>query len=59
MFITFAIIMGLSAGYSETGTVTMGVAAIPFLFLFYGSYSIAWTPLAYSYVKPAADQSLS
>ncbi|KAL2795125.1 hexose transporter protein [Aspergillus keveii] len=49
MFITFAIIMGLSAGYSETGTVTMGVAAIPFLFLFHGSYSIAWTPLAYSY----------
>ncbi|KAL2838645.1 hexose transporter protein [Aspergillus pseudoustus] len=49
MFITFAIIMSLSAGYSETGTLAMGVAAIPFLFLFYGSYSIAWTPLAYSY----------
>ncbi|KAL3446320.1 hexose transporter protein [Aspergillus insuetus] len=49
MFITFAIIMGLSAGYSETGTIAMGVAAIPFLFLFYGSYSIAWTPLAYAY----------
>ncbi|KAL3461875.1 hexose transporter protein [Aspergillus heterothallicus] len=49
MLITFAVIMGLSAGYSQTETLAMGIAAIPFLFLFYGSYSIAWTPLAYSY----------
>ncbi|KAL4791478.1 hexose transporter protein [Aspergillus venezuelensis] len=49
MLISFSIIMGLTAGYTETKSLNLGLAAIPFLFLFYGSYSIAWTPLAYSY----------
>ncbi|RSH88913.1 hypothetical protein EHS25_002575 [Saitozyma podzolica] len=50
MIISYAFVMGFSAGFATTGKSALGVAAIPFLFLFYGSYDIAWTPLNYSYV---------
>ncbi|KAL3291826.1 sugar transporter [Colletotrichum asianum] len=49
MLACLAIVMGLSASYSETGSKSVGAAAIIFLFLFYGSYDIAWTPLTYAY----------
>ncbi|PYH92641.1 hexose transporter protein [Aspergillus ellipticus CBS 707.79] len=49
MLMAFTCVMGFSSAYETKGTLSMGIAAIPFLFLFYGSYSIAWTPLAYSY----------
>ena len=48
MLIFFSAIMGLSAGYAQNGDLSLGTAAIPFLFLFYGAYDLAWTPLAYS-----------
>ncbi|RTE77656.1 hypothetical protein BHE90_007881 [Fusarium euwallaceae] len=49
MIISYAFVMGFSAGFAETGTSALGIAAIPFLFTFFGSYSLAWTPLNYSY----------
>ena len=42
--------MGFSAGFAETGKAALGIAAVPFLFFFFGFYDIAWTPLNYAYV---------
>ena len=50
MLVTMVVIMALSAKYAETGYRAFGVAVIPFFFLFFGAYDIAWTPLTYSYV---------
>ncbi|KAJ5379847.1 uncharacterized protein N7496_002275 [Penicillium cataractarum] len=41
-------VMGLSAAYSH-GVEKAGVAVIPFFFIFYGSYDIAYSPMSYSY----------
>lgn len=49
MLIFFSCVMAMSAKYADTGKLAFGTAAIPFLFLFYGAYDLAWTPLAYSY----------
>ncbi len=49
MIISYTFVMGFSAGFANTNNSALGLAAIPFLFLFYGSYDIAWTPLNYSY----------
>lgn len=49
MLISNCIIMGLSSGFASTGMKSVGTAVVPFLFIFYGFYDIAWTPLAYSY----------
>ena len=49
MIISYCFVMGFNAGFAQTGNKSLGLAAIPFLFLFYGSYDIAWTPLNYSY----------
>ncbi|KAJ5634253.1 hypothetical protein N7528_002095 [Penicillium herquei] len=46
--VCMAITMGLSAGY-DAGKKSAGVAVIPFLFLFYASYNLAYSPLSYSY----------
>lgn len=48
MLVSMCVVMGLSASYASTKTKSVGIAAIPFLFIFYGGYDIAWTPLAYS-----------
>lgn len=49
MIISYAFVMGFSAGFAETHSSHLGIAAIPFLFFFYGSYDVAWTPMNYSY----------
>ncbi|KAL2838641.1 hexose transporter protein [Aspergillus pseudoustus] len=49
MFFSFIFAMGLSGGYATSGNASIGIAVIPFLFLFFGSYDIAWTPLQYAY----------
>ncbi|EIW72502.1 hypothetical protein TREMEDRAFT_24787, partial [Tremella mesenterica DSM 1558] len=49
MFFSYAVVMGLSAGFAQTASSRMGTAVIPFLFFFYGFYDIAWTPLPYHY----------
>ncbi|KAJ9156586.1 Hexose transporter protein [Pleurostoma richardsiae] len=49
MMLSYCVVMGLSAGFAKTNEAAMGVAAIPFLFIFYGFYDMAWTPLNYCY----------
>ncbi|KAJ0282405.1 hypothetical protein COL940_005154 [Colletotrichum noveboracense] len=44
-----AVTMGLSAGYTEYGIKAAGTAIMPFLFLFYASHDIAYTPMSYGY----------
>lgn len=49
MIFCYSFVMGFSAGFAKSGNTTLGVVAIPFLFLFYAFYNIAWTTLNYSY----------
>lgn len=48
MLVSLCVVMGLSAEYAKNHHARIGLAVIPFLFLFFGSYDLAWTPLAYS-----------
>lgn len=48
MLVSMIMVLALSGAYAQGGVNIAGVAVIPFLFLFYGSYDLAWTPLAYS-----------
>ncbi|KAJ5621816.1 hypothetical protein N7528_005048 [Penicillium herquei] len=50
MIFSYCLVMGFTAGFKETGKSNLGVAAIPFLFLFFGFYDFAWTTMNYSYV---------
>lgn len=47
MLVSMAVVTGLSAGYAEHHQNAVGTAVIPFLFIFYGFYDIAWTPLGF------------
>lgn len=49
MILSYAFVMGFSAGFAETAIDSIGISAIPFLFLFFGFYNIAWTTLNYTY----------
>ncbi|KAL2838637.1 general substrate transporter [Aspergillus pseudoustus] len=49
MLISFSIVMGLSGGYDKTNEKALGTAVVPFLFIFFGFYDIAWTPLSNMY----------
>ena len=49
MLASFIVVMALSGTYAEHGGKAIGLAAIPFLFIFFGFYDIAWTPLANLY----------
>lgn len=49
MLFSFVVVMGLSGAYAEHGQRAVGLAVIPFLFVFFGFYDIAWTPLANMY----------
>lgn len=50
MLFAFVIVMGLSGAYAEDGNNrAVGLAVIPFLFIFYGFYDMAWTPLSNMY----------
>lgn len=49
MLLSYTIITGLSAGYAHTGRDALGIATIPWLYIFYGWYCIGWTPLPFSY----------
>lgn len=41
MLASFIIITGLSASFAESGSASMGLAVIPFLFIFFAGYDIA------------------
>ncbi|KAF4156612.1 hypothetical protein CNMCM6069_006510 [Aspergillus lentulus] len=49
MLISYALIMGFSAGFATTGSHAMSIAVVPSIFLYYGFYDIAWTPLPVPY----------
>ncbi|KAJ6028326.1 hypothetical protein N7540_003902 [Penicillium herquei] len=39
----------LSGKHATSGESSYGLAVIPFLFLFFGAYDVAWTPLQFAY----------
>ncbi|OMP88984.1 Lactose permease, partial [Diplodia seriata] len=49
MLVAYIVITGLSASFEQTGTASVGVANVCFLFVFYAGYDIALTPLLTSY----------
>ncbi|KAK9427309.1 general substrate transporter [Lipomyces doorenjongii] len=49
MLIFFTIVTALSGSFAETNRAATGLAVIPFLFLYYGCYDLAFTPLLISY----------
>ncbi|KAJ8195307.1 hypothetical protein LV157_002128 [Aspergillus fumigatus] len=49
MLVSYVLIMGLFAGFATTGSHAMSVAVVPSIFLYYGFYDIAWTPLPVPY----------
>ncbi|RAL08764.1 hexose transporter protein [Aspergillus homomorphus CBS 101889] len=49
MLCSYIVVMGLSAGFANTKNHSMGVAVIPFLFIYFGFYDMAFTPLPVAY----------
>ncbi|KAH0421464.1 hexose transporter protein [Colletotrichum camelliae] len=50
MFFSFIVVMGLSGAYDTQGQQkAVGLAVVPFLFVFFGFYDLAWTPLSNMY----------
>lgn len=47
--VCYIIVTGLSGSFARTGDAATGIAVIPMLFIFFGFYDIAWTPLVVSY----------
>ncbi|WWC64939.1 uncharacterized protein I303_107553 [Kwoniella dejecticola CBS 10117] len=58
MFCSYAIVMALSAAFAQHHNQSAGLAAIPFLFLFYGFYTLFWTPVPYPYSAEILPYSL-
>ena len=48
MLFSYIFAMALSAEHTTTGKSSYGLAVIPFLFLFFGAYDVAWTPLQFA-----------
>jgi len=46
----FCFIMGFAAAFANTGNTGFGLAVIPFIFIVYGFYDLAWIALNYTYV---------
>ncbi len=49
MLCTYIAITGLSGSFANTGVSAIGTAVIPFLFIYYAFYDIAFTPLLVAY----------
>lgn len=49
MLFTFSIVTALSATYAQNNNKAAGKGAIAMLFIFFGFYDIAFTPLSFSY----------
>ncbi|KAK1996230.1 sugar transporter [Colletotrichum falcatum] len=49
MMVSFAIITGLSSSFAESGSANVGLAVVPFLFIFFAGYDIAMTPFLTAY----------
>lgn len=50
MLASYIIITGLSGSFAKSGASATGIAVIPFLFVYYAFYDIAFNPLLVSYV---------
>lgn len=49
MAVSFAFVMGLSAGFAQTGSSAIGVAVVPFLFIVHLFYDVGYIAMNYSY----------
>ncbi|CAI7676847.1 unnamed protein product [Penicillium palitans] len=49
MLFSYIFITALSGSFTTTGTSAVGTAVIPFLFIYYAGYDIAFTPLLLAY----------
>ncbi|KAK3698996.1 hypothetical protein LTR37_016687 [Vermiconidia calcicola] len=49
MLISYILITALSATFAKGGSAAVGTAVVPFLFLMYGCFSLAFTPLMVAY----------
>ncbi|KAH7399865.1 general substrate transporter [Cadophora sp. MPI-SDFR-AT-0126] len=49
MLICYIIMTGLAGSYAQSHHAGVGIAVVPMLFLYYGFYDIAYTPLVASY----------
>ena len=49
MLISYVFITALSGSFTATGASAVGTAVIPFLFIYYAGYDIAFTPLLLAY----------
>jgi len=49
MLVGYIVITALSATFAKTGVKSVGTTVIPFLFIFFAGYDIAFTPLLVSY----------
>ncbi|KAI8712163.1 MFS domain-containing protein [Fusarium sp. LHS14.1] len=49
MLVSYILITALSATFAKGGSAAVGTAVIPFLFLMYGCFSLAFTPLMVAY----------
>lgn len=49
MLISYILITALSATFANGGSAAVGTAVVPFLFLMYGCFSLAFTPLMAAY----------
>lgn len=50
MLCAFIVITALSAVFTRQRITAAGTAVVPFLFIFFGFYDIAFTPLSISYI---------
>ena len=50
MLVSYIFISALSGSFAHSGNSGIGLAVVPFLFIYYGFYDIAFTPLTVSYV---------
>lgn len=51
MICSFAVVAALTATFEQGKGAAYGVAAVPFLYVYYGLYNLAWVPLPYSYAS--------
>ncbi|GFZ48477.1 hypothetical protein JCM24511_06225 [Saitozyma sp. JCM 24511] len=58
MLAAFAIVTGLSGSFAAIPNTSVGTAVIPFLYIFYGFYDIAWTVLPNLYIPEIVPYAL-
>lgn len=49
MLVSYILITALSATFAQGGSASVGIAVVPFLFIMYGAFSLAFTPLLAAY----------